>query len=95
MSDPKSKPRSSRSGRATQKQATFEGAVERLTQIVDRLESGELPLEQSLELFEEGMRLARATQQQLNQAERRVEELLRIDEHGNPVTERLDPPEQE
>ncbi len=68
----------------------FEDDVRRLGQIVERMESGELPLEESLELFEEGVKLARQAQARLDRAERRVEELLSIDEDGNPVVRELD-----
>lgn len=64
---------------------TFESATERLAQVVDELERGDLPLERALALFEEGVRLARSAQGRLDRAERRVEELLGIDTRGNPV----------
>jgi exodeoxyribonuclease VII small subunit len=51
---------------------------------VRELESGDLPLEKSLELFEDGIRLSRQCQERLNQAERRIEVLLR-DNQGRPV----------
>ncbi|MES1187412.1 MAG: exodeoxyribonuclease VII small subunit [Myxococcales bacterium] len=69
----------------------FEDALKRLTAIVERLESGELSLEQSLSLFEEGTRLSRTSQAQLDAAEKRVEELLAIDGNGQPVVRELDP----
>lgn len=69
----------------------FEDALKRLTAIVERLESGELSLEQSLSLFEEGTRLSRTSQAQLDAAEKRVEELLAIDANGQPVVRELDP----
>ncbi|HKY36931.1 MAG TPA: exodeoxyribonuclease VII small subunit [Polyangiaceae bacterium] len=69
----------------------FEHALKRLTAIVERLESGELSLEQSLALFEEGTRLSRASQAQLDAAEKRVEELLAIDASGKPIVRELDP----
>ena len=69
----------------------FEEALKRLAAIVERLESGELSLEQSLSLFEEGTRLSRASQAQLDAAEKRVEELLAIDAAGQPVVRELDP----
>ena len=69
----------------------FEEALKRLTAIVERLESGELSLEQSLSLFEEGTRLSRASQAQLDAAEKRVEELLAIDAAGQPVVRELEP----
>ncbi len=68
----------------------FEDSVRRLAQIVESLEHGELPLEQSLKLFEEGVRLARASQAELDRAERRVEQLLGVDEQGNPVVRELE-----
>ena len=70
--------------------AGFEDEVRRLGEIVERMESGELPLEESLTLFEQGVLLARQAQARLDAAERRVEELLTIDEAGNPVTRDLD-----
>ncbi len=68
----------------------FEDALKRLTTIVERLESGDLSLEQSLALFEEGTRLSRTSQAQLDSAEKRVEELLAIDASGMPVVRELD-----
>ena len=56
---------------------SFEAAMERLTRIVEQLESGELPLEQSLRLFEEGVALSRRASDLLGQAERKVEILTR------------------
>jgi len=69
---------------------SFEDSVKRLAEIVEELESGELPLEQSLKLFEEGVRLARTSQATLDEAERRVEQLLTLDEEGNPVVRELE-----
>ncbi len=62
---------------------TFEDAIQRLTRIVEQLERGDLPLEASLTLFEEGVRLARLSQARLDQAERKVEELLAVTEDGH------------
>jgi exodeoxyribonuclease VII small subunit len=64
---------------------TFETSLEALEQIVRQLEDGDLPLEKSLELFEQGIRLSRECQERLSQAERRIEILLR-DNQGRPVT---------
>lgn len=69
--------------------ASFESTLNRLNEIVERLERGELALEDSLSLFEEGIRLARAAQARLDSAEKRVEELLGFDEFGNPVVRKL------
>ena len=63
---------------------TFETSLEALEQIVRQLEDGDLPLEKSLELFEQGIRLSRECQERLSQAERRIEILLR-DNQGRPV----------
>jgi len=71
---------------------SFEAALERLHQIVERLESGELDLEESLLLFEEGVRLSRASQARLNSAEKRIEELLAVDQNGQPVVREIDVP---
>jgi exodeoxyribonuclease VII small subunit len=65
---------------------SFEQAQKRLAAIVVQLEAGDLPLEQSLALFEEGVRLTRTAQERLDHAERRVEELLGIDASGKPIT---------
>ena len=63
---------------------SFEASLEALEEIVHQLENGDLPLEKSLELFENGIRLSRQCQERLNQAERRIEVLLR-DNQGRPV----------
>jgi exodeoxyribonuclease VII small subunit len=68
----------------------FETSISRLAEIVEQLESGELPLEQSLTLFEEGIGLARASQKTLDSAEKRVEQLLGYDKTGEPIVEELD-----
>ncbi len=65
---------------------TFEDAVKRLSEIVQRLERGDLPLEESLRLFEEGVGLSRQSQAQLDGAQKRVEELLGVDRDGKPVS---------
>ena len=70
---------------------SFEASLHRLTEVVEKLESGELGLEESLSLFEEGVGLARAAQTRLDAAEKRVEELVRIDENGNPIVKELEP----
>lgn len=63
--------------KAKDREQNFETSLTTLEQIVGQLESGELPLERSLELFEEGVALARRCQSQLQAAERKVELLLR------------------
>jgi len=65
---------------------SFESALERLEAIVDRLESGELPLEQALAAFEEGVTLSRRCTAELEAAERRIELLVGVGTDG-PTTE--------
>jgi exodeoxyribonuclease VII small subunit len=69
---------------AEAKSKSFETQLASLEQIVRELERGDLPLEESLQLFEEGVKLSRECQERLNQAERRIEVLLR-DSEGRPV----------
>jgi exodeoxyribonuclease VII small subunit len=64
----------------------FEKRLERLEKIVGKMETGELALEESLKLFEEGVRLSRECSSQLNDAEQKVKLLLGIDDDGQPVT---------
>ena len=67
----------------------FEDALLRLEQIVDRLEAGNLPLEESLKVFEEGVGLARHCARYLDDAEKRIE-LLTRDASGALRTEALE-----
>ncbi len=64
----------------------FEDALARLEEIVKELESGDLPLEQSLKMFEEGIKLSRICNKRLEEAERRVEILLK-DKSGTIVAQ--------
>lgn len=57
--------------------AKFEECLQRLEKIVQELEKGEVPLEKSLTLFEEGMHLSSACRKELEQAEGKVEILLK------------------
>ena len=68
----------------SQKNQTFENSLSSLEKIVSQLEEGDLSLEESLKLFEDGVKLSRECQERLNQAERRIEVLLK-DENGNPA----------
>ncbi|QYO65800.1 exodeoxyribonuclease VII small subunit [Leptolyngbya sp. 7M] len=56
---------------------TFEQALDELESIVKRLEEGDMPLEESLELFERGVRLSRDCRDRLEKAERRIEMLTK------------------
>lgn len=55
----------------------FEDCLQRLEKIVQELEKGDVPLEKSLTLFEEGMQLSNACRQELEEAEGKVEILLK------------------
>ncbi|HEU4403362.1 MAG TPA: exodeoxyribonuclease VII small subunit [Candidatus Polarisedimenticolia bacterium] len=63
------------------KEPGFEEALARLETIVKNLEDGELPLEESLRLFEEGVRLTRLCTTRLDDAQRRIE-ILTTGEQG-------------
>jgi len=56
---------------------TFESGLQQLEGIVKEMESGDLPLERALELFEKGMKLSEACRKQLEEAETRVETLIK------------------
>ena len=66
----------------------FEDCLARLEQIVSALEAGNLPLEESLKVFEEGVSLARRCAKYLDEAEKRIE-LLTRDESGTLRAEPL------
>ena len=58
---------------------TFESCLEELEQVVKELETGDLPLERSIELFEKGVGLSESCRKQLEDAETRIETLTRKD----------------
>ncbi len=62
----------------------FEKKIERLETIVQKMEKGDLSLEDSLKLFEEGVKLSRECHQSLNEAEVKVKQLIGMDSQGNP-----------
>lgn len=70
------------------KQKTFESSLGELEKIVRKLEGGDLSLDESLKLFEEGIKLSRECEEKLSNAERRVELLMR-DEHGGAQVREL------
>jgi exodeoxyribonuclease VII small subunit len=69
---------------------TYDALVARLERVVGELESGQLTLEQSIERFAEGVRLAKDASRKLDEAERRVEMLVR-GAGGEEETVPLDP----
>lgn len=68
-------------GFESEKEPSFEEAFRRLEEIVEQLEKGELSLDDSIRLFEEGIKLARLCTRRLEEAERQIEVLLQ-DENG-------------
>lgn len=68
----------------------FDQLLDRLRQVVQKLEQGNLPLEQALKSFEEGVRLSRRGSAILDAAEQRVELLVR-DEAGNDARQPMSP----
>ena len=56
---------------------TFEASLNELERIVKQLEDGDMPLEDSLKLFEQGVRLSRECRERLTNAERRIEVLVK------------------
>ena len=67
----------------------FEKKLNRLEEIVQKMEKGELSLDDSLKLFEEGVKLSRDCHGQLTNAEAQVKKLVSVDEKGNAVTEKF------
>jgi len=62
--------------------ANFEEQIDELEKVVEQLEKGDLPLEQSVDLYERGMKLSNACKAQLASAESRIQVLLEPDEQG-------------
>ena len=71
----------------TAEQPRFEAALQRLEEIVQKLERGELPLEDSLVLYEEGIRLSRLCHARLEEAEGKIETLMK-DARGDLVLDK-------
>ena len=66
------------------KEIRFEEAVKRLEEIVNKLEAGDLSLDDSIKLFEEGVKLYQICLKRLDEAEKKVEILLK-DKNGNKI----------
>ena len=69
----------------TEQAPDFESALKELEALVERMESGDLPLEQALQLFERGVELTRTCQASLKQAELKVEQLIERGGHAELV----------
>lgn len=65
----------------------FEKKIKELENIVEKLGSGELSLEDSLKFFEKGIRLSRECSKQLNKSEEKVQRLIDINPEGKAITE--------
>ncbi len=64
----------------------FEKAMSRLEKIVEELERGDLDIDKSLEIFEEGIKMSRLCSKKLNEAEARIEKLTK-NKKGELITE--------
>ena len=73
----------------SKKKLTFEEALKRLNEVVNHLEEGDCPLEESLALFEEGAGLVKTCSKMLEEAEQKVA-LLKKDAEGSPLEEAFD-----
>ncbi|MGE5085882.1 MAG: exodeoxyribonuclease VII small subunit [Bacillota bacterium] len=71
----------------------FEKKLGRLEEIVQKMERGDLALEESLKLFEEGVKLSRECHQRLSEADAKVKLLTSVGADGQPVTSDFSPEE--
>jgi exodeoxyribonuclease VII small subunit len=69
----------------------FEKNLKRLEEIVSKLEDGEIALEESLKLFEEGVKISRTCNKALTEAEQKVKMLLAVNADGTEVTKDFTP----
>lgn len=65
----------------------FEKKLNRLEEIVQKMEKGDLPLDEALKFFEEGVKLSRDCHAQLTKAEAQVKKLVGFDTDGKAITE--------
>ena len=68
----------------------FEEALKKLEKSVEQLESGDLPLEKALEVFENGIKMSRVCSKKLEEAEQKVELLLGVSDDGEAQTTLFD-----
>ncbi|MBE4910445.1 exodeoxyribonuclease VII small subunit [Cytobacillus suaedae] len=69
-----------------EKQMTFEDAMEKLEEIVERLEEGDVPLEKAISYFQEGMKLSKLCHDKLQNVEKQMDQILREDGKLEPFT---------
>lgn len=72
------------------KERSFEEAINELESIVDKLEKGELPLDESIEIFQKGIELSKFCSKRLDEVERRISILIE-DEDGQIKEEKFTP----
>lgn len=77
--------------KSEKEEVKFEDALKGLEDIVSKLEGGDLDLEESIKLFENGVALAKSCQQKLDVAEKKIEKLMK-DKDGEPVVEPMEDP---
>ena len=71
--------------KSSKDKVSFEKALKQLEEIVNKLESGDLGLEDSLELFEEGIKLSRFCSKKLELAEKKIEMLTKDEKEENQI----------
>jgi exodeoxyribonuclease VII small subunit len=74
----------------TEPEQNFEGAMDRLEEIVEQMESGKMMLEELIVRYEEGMKLVKVCQERLTSAEQRIEIITR-NHAGKPVVKDFEP----
>ena len=80
----------SSASKKTEPQLNFEGAMDRLEEIVEQMESGKMMLEELIVRYEEGMKLVKICQERLASAEQRIEIITR-NNAGKPVVKNFEP----
>jgi exodeoxyribonuclease VII small subunit len=71
---------------SSEKEISFEEAMEKLEEIVEKLEEGDVPLEKAIHYFQEGMKLSKLCHQKLQQVEKQMDFILRDDGELEPFT---------
>jgi exodeoxyribonuclease VII small subunit len=74
----------------TEPEQNFEGAMDRLEEIVEQMESGKMMLEELIVRYEEGMKLVKVCQERLTSAEQRIEIITR-NHAGKPAVKNFEP----
>jgi exodeoxyribonuclease VII small subunit len=69
----------------TSKKMTFEEAMEQLEEIVEKLEQGDVPLEESIDLYQQGMKLSKLCHTKLRNVEKKMDTILHEDGEEEPL----------